>query len=133
MMFLYSGWLVAFVCAVIQMATLILFTLAADTSNEENDMEYTIACTKNSLECEYTDSRSTLGYSIFAFLLAAWLLRDIIGSVRLFLLSLWEKKIDYLFASSIIFIVTLFSALTSIYCKFSVCHNHFIHSFIYCI
>jgi len=97
------------------MATLVLFVTHADTTSEYTDMDYSMSCSKNSLYCEDTESRSSFGYSIFALILTAWLLKDIVGAWKLFLLSLWQRKIDFFFASSVITVVTLFSSLTSIY------------------
>jgi len=97
------------------MATLVLFVTHADTTSEYTDMDYSMSCSKNSLYCEDTESRSSFGYSIFALILTAWLLKDIVGACKLFLLSLWQRKIDFFFTSSVIIVVTLFSSLTSIY------------------
>eukprot|EP00594_Rhizosolenia_setigera_P014592 CAMPEP_0178954346 /NCGR_PEP_ID=MMETSP0789-20121207/8934_1 /TAXON_ID=3005 /ORGANISM="Rhizosolenia setigera, Strain CCMP 1694" /LENGTH=187 /DNA_ID=CAMNT_0020635727 /DNA_START=383 /DNA_END=946 /DNA_ORIENTATION=- len=74
-----------------------------------------MSCSENSLECEDTESRSIFGYSILGLLLSAWLLKNIVGGFKLFLLSLWHKNIDFFFTSSVVIVVTLFSALTSIY------------------
>lgn len=95
--------------------------MAADANFEVNDVQYTITCPKNSLGCEDSTSRSPFGYLMFSIVLAAWLLRDIVGAFKLFILALWKKNVDFLFASMIIFMVTLYSALTSVYCTFSLC------------
>lgn len=79
-----------------------------------------MTCPPNSLDCEDTTAKNFLGYFIFTLLLTAWLLKDIVNSSKLMLLSLWDKNIDFFFTSSAIFIVTIVSASTSIYCKFCV-------------
>jgi len=110
-----KGWLFALGCSIIQIATLALFNLHANTTNEKTDMTYSMSCSENSLKCEDTVSRSTFGFLVFSLLLVAWLLKDVVGAFKLFLLSLWRRNIDFFFASSVIIVVTLFSALTSIY------------------
>lgn len=104
-----------FLCAIAQIAVLYLFILAADVQNDENDVENTLTCAKNSLECTETKSLSPFGYLVFTLVLCTWLLRDIVGSIKLFLLSMHKGKIDFLFASAIIVLVSVFSIATSVY------------------
>jgi len=75
--------------------------------NFSSDKKYTFTCPSNTLECE--DSRNTSGYGLFIFsvVLAIWLLRDIVDSVKLMLLSFKKKSIDYFFASGVIFTITI--------------------------
>lgn len=112
----FSGWYVGFFCAIAQLATLFLFIRAADIANEGSDLQYTMTCGKNSLECDDEKSRTVYGSLIFSLILSVWLLRDLIGSIKLFILSMWKKNIDFFFASVIILLVTSLSAWTSVYC-----------------
>lgn len=98
-----------------QIALTFLFVIAADIGHDGTDLQYTISCSKNSLECEDSVSRTSIGYLIFTLVLGAWLLRDIIGASKLFLLSMWKGNIDFFFTGSIVFLVSFFSASTSIY------------------
>jgi len=110
-----QGWYVGLFCAIAQLLTLFLFINAADIASEGSDLKYTMTCSKNSLECENEASRTPLGYLVFTLILGCWLLRDIVGSVKLFMIAMLKKNIDFLFASTILFVVTTLSAWTSVY------------------
>lgn len=58
------------------------------------------------------------GYIIFSLILGLWLLRDIVGSIKLLMLAMWKKNVDLFVASLVIFLVTMLSAWTSVYCKY---------------
>lgn len=115
LLYLFSGWFIGLFCATAQLLTLFLFVRAGDLSNADSDIKYTLLCLKNSLECEDKKTVSTYGYIILSWVLAAWLLRDIVGSMKLFMLAMYKQNIDFLVTSAIIFLVTFFSAWTSIY------------------
>lgn len=118
------GWIIGLATCACQVTTLSLFLVAADASNNNGDVQYTIQCPEYSLECEDNDTRTIFGYTILGLVIVAWLLRDIIGSFKLFLLSMHKKNIDFFFASIIVMFVSLFSVATSIYCKFFFhCHS----------
>lgn len=118
---MYVGWWLALGTACAQLTTLLLFISSADPFHEESDVQYTMICSEFSLECEEGKSQDSFGYLVFALVLTAWLLKDIVGSLKLFVLAVFKKNIDFFFASIIIFIVTAFSAWTSIYCKYYLC------------
>lgn len=115
---MYVGWWLALGTACAQLTTLLLFISSADPFHEESDVQYTMICSEFSLECEEGKSQDSFGYLVFALVLTAWLLKDIVGSLKLFVLAVFKKNIDFFFASIIIFIVTAFSAWTSIYCEY---------------
>lgn len=110
-----AGWWVAFICAIFQSGIMFLFVHSANLFNERSDREYTMICPVNNIdECENLESKSTIGYFLFGIVLLIWLLRDLVGSFKLLLLSLQKKNIDFFFASSIIFFVTVISFWTSV-------------------
>jgi len=104
------GWHIALVCMIIQMATLFLFVEEAES--------YDKVCQPHSLECEEAETSAKItpfGKFVFAWILFVWLTRDFIGSIKLMLLSLERRNIDYMFASGMILLVTVLSAWTSVY------------------
>jgi len=109
-----AEWFVAVCCVVFQAATLFLFVQSADIANENSDREYSISCPPNSLECEDSNSVTDYGLFIFGLILAVWLFKDIVGSVKLMLVSFQKKSIDFFFASALIFTVTMLSLWTSV-------------------
>jgi len=109
-----TEWYVAVVCGIFQTATLFLFVRSADMMNETSDREYKMLCPANSLECEDLNNVSPYGIFIFGLILTIWLLRDIIGSVKLMLVSFKKRNIDFFFTSGVVFSVTMLSLWTSI-------------------
>lgn len=107
-------------CALAQLFTLFLFVRAADITNETSDLEYTMLCARNSLECDDDKHLSFYGAIIFILVLSVWLLRDVLASLKLFLLAMWKKDIDFFFASLIIFLVSIFSIWTSIFYNYAI-------------
>lgn len=127
---LFSGWFVGLFCALAQMATLFLFIEAADIANANSDLEYSLTCSMNSLECEDENSLDLYGGLIFGLILSVWLMKDIIASLKLLMIAMWKKNIDYFFGSMIILLVTALSAWTSVYCKSSMYQNYHFNPFI---
>lgn len=105
-----TGWHIAFACLIIQISTLFLFVGEA--------VSYDMMCQPHSLECLEAETSAKItpyGFFLFAWILVVWLLRDFIGSIKLMLLSLEMKNIDYMFASGMILLVTVLSTWTSVY------------------
>jgi len=110
-----QGWFVGLFCALAQMATLFLFIDSADIANEISDLEYSVTCSMNSIKCDDENSLDLYGALIFGLILSVWLMKDVIASIKLLLIAMWKKNIDYFFGSMIILLVTALSAWTSVY------------------
>eukprot|EP00594_Rhizosolenia_setigera_P010026 CAMPEP_0178961804 /NCGR_PEP_ID=MMETSP0789-20121207/13950_1 /TAXON_ID=3005 /ORGANISM="Rhizosolenia setigera, Strain CCMP 1694" /LENGTH=321 /DNA_ID=CAMNT_0020645759 /DNA_START=817 /DNA_END=1783 /DNA_ORIENTATION=- len=74
-----------------------------------------MVCSSKSLDCENSRAVNLYGYSIFALVLGVWLMRDMVSTLKLLLLALQKKSIDFLFTSGFVLLITLLSAWTSIY------------------
>lgn len=74
-----------------------------------------MTCLSTSLECTDSNQITYYGYAIFSTVLAVWLLRDVVSCIKLLLLALEKKNIDFLFTSGFVFVITVLSAWTSIY------------------
>lgn len=116
-----SGWLIGLSISFLQLMTLFLFVYSADITKENSDLEYTMTCSKYSIDCLDDKSVSFYGVFIFLSILGGWILKDLVLSVKLFLLALDRSSLDYLLVSVITFTVSAFSIWTSIYCTFSLC------------
>lgn len=74
-----------------------------------------MTCSSTSLECTDSNQITYYGYAIFSTVLALWLLQDVVSCIKLLLLALEKKNIDFLFTSGFVFVITVLSAWTSIY------------------
>ena len=65
----------------VQIAALVMFVNAAvkDFSNEQSDFKYSWKCPRNSTECTNESDLDSRGWMLFAILMAAHLLKDILS------------------------------------------------------
>eukprot|EP00594_Rhizosolenia_setigera_P007152 CAMPEP_0178953206 /NCGR_PEP_ID=MMETSP0789-20121207/8289_1 /TAXON_ID=3005 /ORGANISM="Rhizosolenia setigera, Strain CCMP 1694" /LENGTH=194 /DNA_ID=CAMNT_0020634437 /DNA_START=230 /DNA_END=814 /DNA_ORIENTATION=+ len=73
-----------------------------------------MTCPAKSLECENSRTVSPYGLFVFGLILTIWLLKDIIGSIKLMLVSFQKRSIDFFFAGALVFTVTMLSIWTSV-------------------
>eukprot|EP00594_Rhizosolenia_setigera_P002678 CAMPEP_0178953772 /NCGR_PEP_ID=MMETSP0789-20121207/8606_1 /TAXON_ID=3005 /ORGANISM="Rhizosolenia setigera, Strain CCMP 1694" /LENGTH=195 /DNA_ID=CAMNT_0020635071 /DNA_START=67 /DNA_END=654 /DNA_ORIENTATION=- len=73
-----------------------------------------MTCPPNSLDCENSYKVSDYGFFVFGLILTIWLLKDIVGSVKLILVSFQHRNIDFFFAGTVVFTVTMLSLWSSI-------------------
>ena len=83
------AWGVAVAVMAVQIAALVMFVNAAvkDFSNEQSDFKYSWKCPRNSTECTNESDLDWRGWTLFAILMAAHLLKDIINGLKLLVLS----------------------------------------------
>ena len=75
------AWGVAVAVMAVQIAALVMFVNAAvkDFSNEQSDFKYSWKCPRNSTECTNESDLDWRGWTLFAILMAAHLLKDILS------------------------------------------------------
>eukprot|EP00594_Rhizosolenia_setigera_P004607 CAMPEP_0178953062 /NCGR_PEP_ID=MMETSP0789-20121207/8204_1 /TAXON_ID=3005 /ORGANISM="Rhizosolenia setigera, Strain CCMP 1694" /LENGTH=197 /DNA_ID=CAMNT_0020634267 /DNA_START=751 /DNA_END=1344 /DNA_ORIENTATION=+ len=73
-----------------------------------------MTCPANSLDCENSNKVSDYGKFVFGLILTIWLLKDIVSSIKLMLVSFQHRNIDFFFAGASVFTVTMLSLWSSI-------------------
>jgi len=110
-----SAWGLAFICSLFQIGILFLFLEAVNIQKEGNDWEYTLECPPYDLKCEDEKVISFYGFVLFYIVMGAWVLKDVVASSKLFVLSIKCRSWDYLFSSVVLFGITFLIIWTSVH------------------
>jgi len=117
----WIGWLIVLVTMVLQIWMLLQFVAGSeiDLSSDKVDLSYTFKCPRDQDKCKNT-SNLTLqgGWAVFAILMIAHLLRDIINGIRLIVLSAKERhsihsRSRYFIGGTLMLAVTSFTLYAS--------------------
>ena len=111
----YLGWIITLLTIFVQFFILVPFIMAADFDllNDKSDVAYTWKCSRDNIVCEDKGDLNGLGWWIFAILMAAFLLGDIINGAMLIVFSAkakhsFRRMVKYFASGVFLFSITLY-------------------------